>query len=39
MGVVALSLGVEVPLVVIHHIVRLFLIAAGAAAVFRWVKR
>ncbi|WP_434734556.1 AbrB family transcriptional regulator (plasmid) [Rhizobium sp. YTUHZ044] len=39
MSVIALSLGVEVPFVVLHHIVRLFLIVAGAAAVFRWVKR
>ncbi|PJR10716.1 hypothetical protein CEJ86_28385 [Sinorhizobium meliloti] len=39
MSVIALSLGVEVPFVVLHHIVRLFLIVAGAGAVFRWVKR
>ncbi|WP_245314451.1 AbrB family transcriptional regulator [Sinorhizobium alkalisoli] len=38
-SVIALSLGVEVPFVVLHHIVRLFLIVAGAGAVFRWVKR
>ena len=39
MSLIALSLGVEIPFVVLHQIVRLFLVAAGAAAVFRWVKR
>ncbi|MDK1389317.1 AbrB family transcriptional regulator [Sinorhizobium sp. 7-81] len=39
MSLIALSLGVEVPFVVLHHIVRLILVMVGAAAVFRWVKR
>ncbi|CEO91414.1 hypothetical protein GHK48_30830 [Sinorhizobium fredii] len=38
-SLISLSLGVEMPYVVLHQIVRLFLVAAGAAAVFRWVKR
>jgi len=30
----ALSLGIEVPFVVLHHIVRVLLVVAGSAAVF-----
>ncbi|WP_084617812.1 AbrB family transcriptional regulator [Sinorhizobium arboris] len=39
MSLIALSLGVEIPFVVVHQIVRLFLVVGGAAAVFRWMKR
>ncbi|MCZ4093118.1 AbrB family transcriptional regulator [Sinorhizobium psoraleae] len=38
-SLIALSLGVEIPFVVVHQIVRLFLVIGGAAAVFRWLKR
>jgi membrane AbrB-like protein len=34
MSLIALSLGVEVPFVVFHHIVRVLLVVAGSAAVF-----
>lgn len=39
MSIIALSLGIEVPFVVLHHIVRVFLVVAGSAAVFRVVRR
>ncbi|WP_372353060.1 AbrB family transcriptional regulator [Pararhizobium sp. BT-229] len=35
MSLIALSLGIEVPFVVVHHIVRVLIVVAGAAAVFR----
>ena len=35
MSLIALSLGIEVPFVVFHHIVRVLLVVAGAAAIFR----
>ncbi|THK33704.1 hypothetical protein EHS39_34730 [Ensifer sp. MPMI2T] len=38
-SLIALSLGVEVPFVVLHQIVRLYLVVAGGTAVFRWIKR
>jgi len=34
MSLIALSLGIEVPFVVFHHIVRVLLVVAGSAAVF-----
>ncbi|WP_179875749.1 AbrB family transcriptional regulator [Sinorhizobium sp. BJ1] len=38
-SLIALSLGVEIPFVVVHQIVRRFLVVGGAAAVFRSLKR
>lgn len=38
MSIIALSLGIEVPFVVLHHIVRVFLVVAGSAAVFGAVR-
>lgn len=38
MNLIALSLGIEVPFVVLHHLVRVFLVVAGSAAVFRMTK-
>lgn len=38
MSIIALSLGIEVPFVVLHHIVRVFLVVAGSAVVFRAVR-
>lgn len=38
MSIIALSLGIEVPFVVLHHIVRVLLVVAGSALVFRYVK-
>jgi membrane AbrB-like protein len=35
MSLIALSLGIEVPFVVFHHIVRVLIVVAGSAAVFR----
>ncbi|MFJ1311515.1 AbrB family transcriptional regulator [Agrobacterium sp. P15N1-A] len=35
MSLIALSLGIEVPFVVLHHLVRVFLVVAGSAAVFK----
>jgi membrane AbrB-like protein len=35
MSLIALSLGVEVPFIVLHHIVRVLLVVAGSAALFR----
>lgn len=35
MSLIALSLGIEVPFVVFHHIIRVLLVVAGSAAVFR----
>ncbi len=34
MSLIALSLGIEVPFVVFHHIVRVLLVLAGSAAIF-----
>ncbi|WP_179119665.1 AbrB family transcriptional regulator [Ensifer adhaerens] len=39
MSLIALSLGIEVPFVVLHHIARVFLVVAGSAAVFRLAGR
>ncbi|MEI2298856.1 AbrB family transcriptional regulator [Ensifer sp. MJa1] len=39
MSLIALSLGIDVPFVVLHHIVRVFLVVAGSAAVFRAMGR
>ncbi|WP_280171625.1 AbrB family transcriptional regulator [Agrobacterium pusense] len=39
MSLIALSLGIEVPFVVLHHLVRVFLVVAGSAAVFRMTNR
>lgn len=38
MSLIALSLGIEVPFVVLHHLVRVFLVVAGSAAVFRIIR-
>ncbi|MEX2693131.1 AbrB family transcriptional regulator [Rhizobium mongolense] len=38
MSLIALSLGIEVPFVVLHHIVRVLLVVAGSTAVFRFTK-
>lgn len=38
MSLIALSLGVEVPFVVSHHIVRVLLVVAGSALVFRFTR-
>ncbi|ASY61017.1 hypothetical protein SS05631_a46340 (plasmid) [Sinorhizobium sp. CCBAU 05631] len=38
-SLIALSLGVGVPFVVLHQVVRLYLVVAGGAAVFRWINR
>ncbi|MBD9638723.1 AbrB family transcriptional regulator [Ensifer sp. ENS07] len=35
MSLIALSLGIEVPFVVFHHIIRVLLVVAGSATVFR----
>lgn len=35
MSLIALSLGIEVPFVVFHHIVRVLIVVAGSAAVFQ----
>ncbi|QCJ00838.1 AbrB family transcriptional regulator [Agrobacterium larrymoorei] len=34
MSLIALTLGIEVPFVVFHHIVRVLLVLAGSAAIF-----
>ncbi|WP_158228605.1 AbrB family transcriptional regulator [Sinorhizobium fredii] len=39
MSLISLSLGIEVPFVVLHHIVRVFLVVAGSAVVFGSVMR
>lgn len=39
MSIIALSLGIEVPFVVLHHIVRVVLVVAGSALAFRYVSR
>lgn len=38
MSLIALSLGVEVPFVVLHHIVRVLVVVAGSALAFRLIK-
>lgn len=38
MSLIALSLGIEVPFVVLHHLVRVFLVVAGSAAMFRVIR-
>jgi len=39
MSLIALSLEIEIPFVVVHQIIRLFLVGGGAAALFQWLKR
>lgn len=39
MSLIARSLGIQVPFVVLHHLVRVFLVVAGSAAVFRMTNR
>lgn len=39
MSIIALSLGIEVPFVVLHHIVRVLLVVAGSTFIFRFVAR
>ncbi|MBY5770117.1 AbrB family transcriptional regulator [Rhizobium leguminosarum] len=38
MSLIALSLGIEVPFVVLHHIVRVLLVVAGSTFVFRFMR-
>lgn len=38
LSILALSLGIEVPFVVLHHIARVFLIVAGSTIMFRVVR-
>lgn len=38
MSIIALSLGIEVPFVVLHHIMRVLLVVAGSTLAFRYVK-
>ncbi|QRM56178.1 AbrB family transcriptional regulator [Sinorhizobium sp. BG8] len=38
MSIMALSLGIEVPFVVLHHIVRVLVVVAGSALTFRYLK-
>lgn len=38
MSLVALSLGIEVPFVVLHHVVRVLTVVAGAAPMFRMFR-
>jgi membrane AbrB-like protein len=38
-SIVALSIGIEVPFVVLHHIIRVMLVVAGSALLFRCFQR
>jgi membrane AbrB-like protein len=39
MSLVAYAVGVDVPMVVAHHMIRVFMVIAGAAAIFKLQKR